>query len=66
MAIWCCPTCGYEKDARCKPKNCPECDKPVAFAKKDEVPGAKAASCACACGAKAAKPAAPKAAAKKK
>jgi rubrerythrin len=34
MAVWKCPTCGYEKDSRCKPKKCPTCDKPVEFVKK--------------------------------
>ena len=38
MAVWTCPTCNYEKDSRCKPKKCPECDKAVDFAKKDEAP----------------------------
>jgi ABC-type ATPase with predicted acetyltransferase domain len=46
MAIWCCPTCGHEKDARCKPKKCPDCDKPVEFAKKGEEV-LSAATCAC-------------------
>lgn len=34
MAVWKCPDCGTEKDARCKPKTCPKCDKPVTFIKK--------------------------------
>lgn len=25
MAVWVCSECGYEKDARCRPKTCPEC-----------------------------------------
>lgn len=51
MAVWTCPTCNYEKDSRCKPKKCPECDKPVEFQKKDEAPVAakKAADPAKAC-----------------
>lgn len=38
MAVWTCPTCNFEKDSRCKPKKCPECDKAVEFAKKEEAP----------------------------
>lgn len=34
MAVYKCPICGCEKDSRCKPKKCPECDKPVEFIKK--------------------------------
>jgi len=34
MAVWKCPACGAEKDSRCKPKKCPECDKTVTFVKK--------------------------------
>ena len=75
MAIWCCPTCGHERDARCKPKKCPDCDKAVEFTKKGEEAPA-AAACAsttkpakpapAAKAAKAAKPAAPAKTAKKK
>jgi len=36
MATWSCPDCGFQKDARCKPKKCPTCDKPVEFKKKEE------------------------------
>jgi rubrerythrin len=36
MSVWTCPTCNYEKDSRCKPKKCPDCDKAVEFTKKDE------------------------------
>jgi rubrerythrin len=35
MATWVCPDCGYEKEGRCKPKTCPECDKSVEFTKKE-------------------------------
>ncbi|UCE26461.1 MAG: rubredoxin [Candidatus Coatesbacteria bacterium] len=35
MATWICPDCGYEKEGRCKPKKCPECDKNVEFTKKE-------------------------------
>ncbi len=35
MAVWKCPECGYERDSRCKPKKCPDCDKQVTFAKKE-------------------------------
>ncbi len=35
MATWVCPECGYERDARCKPKKCPTCDKQVQFTKKE-------------------------------
>lgn len=36
MAKWSCPECGGEREARCKPKKCPTCDKPVEFKKKEE------------------------------
>ena len=35
MATWKCPDCGYERDSRCKPKKCPDCDKQVTFEKKE-------------------------------
>lgn len=35
MAIWQCQQCGYEKDARCKPKKCPECGEKDSFGKKE-------------------------------
>ncbi|WP_404980505.1 RCKP-type rubredoxin-like domain-containing protein [Carboxydichorda subterranea] len=25
MAVWVCAQCGYQKEARCKPRKCPEC-----------------------------------------
>lgn len=39
MATWVCPDCGYEEEARCKPKECPKCDKAVEFAKKESTGG---------------------------
>ncbi|MHB1254748.1 MAG: RCKP-type rubredoxin-like domain-containing protein [Dethiobacteraceae bacterium] len=36
MAIWQCPQCGLEQEARCKPKKCPNCEEQVAFAKKED------------------------------
>ncbi|WP_106007172.1 RCKP-type rubredoxin-like domain-containing protein [Moorella stamsii (nom. illeg.)] len=35
MAVWQCTQCGYEKDARCKPRKCPECGAKDSFTKKD-------------------------------
>lgn len=35
MAVWQCPKCGLEREARCKPKKCPTCDEQVAFEKKE-------------------------------
>jgi len=35
MSIWQCPVCGYEKEARCKPGKCPQCDEKRDFGKKD-------------------------------
>ncbi len=43
MAVWVCAQCGLEKDARCKPKKCPECDG-AEFRKKEEAPAAASAS----------------------
>ncbi len=39
MATWVCPECGYEKEARCEPDKCPECDKSVDFTKKENPGG---------------------------
>ncbi len=25
MPVWVCAECGFEKEGRCRPKNCPEC-----------------------------------------
>lgn len=36
MAIWKCASCGHEKEGRCKPKKCPECQAQESFAKKEE------------------------------
>lgn len=36
MAIWKCTACGYEKEARCKPRKCPECNAKDSFAKKEK------------------------------
>lgn len=35
MATWTCPDCNNEREARCKPKKCPTCDKQVEYAKKE-------------------------------
>ena len=37
MAIFKCTECGYEKEARCKPRKCPECEAKDSF-KKVEAP----------------------------
>lgn len=34
MAVWKCTSCGYEKDARCKPQQCPQCQSKGTFEKK--------------------------------
>ncbi len=34
MAIWRCEQCGFEKEGRCKPKKCPNCNAPTNFVKK--------------------------------
>ncbi|MEW6455503.1 MAG: RCKP-type rubredoxin-like domain-containing protein [Acidobacteriota bacterium] len=36
MSIWSCSACGHQKDARCKPKKCPECGAINSFLKKEE------------------------------
>jgi len=41
MALWQCPQCGLEQEARCKPKKCPACDEQVTFEKKQEENGKK-------------------------
>ncbi|MCR4418838.1 MAG: hypothetical protein QHH27_07760 [Clostridia bacterium] len=41
MAVWQCRQCGYEKDARCRPKKCPECGEKESFGRKDAKPGKK-------------------------
>jgi len=33
MAIFKCATCGYERDAKCKPRKCPQCQAKDSFAK---------------------------------
>jgi len=35
MAVWNCEKCGYEKEGRCKPKKCPECNEQTVFVKQD-------------------------------
>lgn len=35
MATWTCPECNTDREARCKPKKCPTCDKPVEYTKKE-------------------------------
>ncbi|MGB9886393.1 MAG: RCKP-type rubredoxin-like domain-containing protein [Moorellales bacterium] len=34
LALWQCRRCGYEKEARCKPKKCPECGEKEGFERK--------------------------------
>jgi rubrerythrin len=34
MADWKCNVCGFEKEARCKPRKCPECEGKDTFEKK--------------------------------
>lgn len=36
MSKWVCQECGLEREARCKPRKCPECAKNTEFAKKEE------------------------------
>ncbi len=33
MATWKCKECGFEKEARCKPKSCPKCGAKNTFEK---------------------------------
>jgi rubrerythrin len=35
MATFKCTSCGYEKEGRCKPQKCPECDGKKTFEKKE-------------------------------
>ena len=35
MAVFRCSSCGFEKDARCKPKKCPQCEAKDSFTKKE-------------------------------
>ncbi len=34
VAVWKCASCGYEKEARCKPQKCPQCGSKGTIAKK--------------------------------
>ncbi len=34
MSVWQCPVCGFEKEARCKPQKCPQCDDKRNFQKR--------------------------------
>lgn len=36
VAIWQCSSCGYEKEGRCKPRKCPQCEARDTFTKKEE------------------------------
>ncbi|MDO9536221.1 MAG: rubredoxin [Bacillota bacterium] len=36
MPTWRCPVCGFERDGRCKPRKCPNCDDNRDFEKKRE------------------------------
>lgn len=35
MAVWTCQACGNEKEGRCKPRKCPECNGSGTYEKKD-------------------------------
>ncbi|NVO00955.1 MAG: rubredoxin [Geobacteraceae bacterium] len=35
MAEWKCKTCGFTKEGRCKPQNCPQCKEKGGFEKKE-------------------------------
>lgn len=34
MGAFKCKTCGYEKEAKCKPQKCPQCEEKKTFEKK--------------------------------
>ena len=34
MAVWKCAKCGNEKEGRCKPRKCPQCNEADSYAKK--------------------------------
>ena len=36
MAIFKCAKCDFEKESRCKPRKCPECNEDNSFEKKEE------------------------------
>ncbi|AVX21440.1 MULTISPECIES: RCKP-type rubredoxin-like domain-containing protein [Carboxydocella] len=36
MAVFQCTQCGYEKEGRCKPKKCPQCEGKDTFVKKEQ------------------------------
>ncbi len=36
MALWVCTKCGLERDARCKPRKCPQCEEKTEFEKKKD------------------------------
>jgi rubrerythrin len=33
MAVWKCGSCGFERDAKCKPQKCPQCQAKGEFTK---------------------------------
>ncbi len=35
MAQWKCQKCGFEKEGRCKPRNCPSCNETRVFIRAD-------------------------------
>ncbi len=35
MAVFACKVCGHEKEGRCKPRKCPECNSQGSFEKKE-------------------------------
>jgi len=36
MAIWNCEECGYEKEGRCKPIKCLECNDQTVFVRQEQ------------------------------
>jgi rubrerythrin len=36
MATWKCKSCGFTKDGRCKPQNCPQCKEKGNFEKEEQ------------------------------
>jgi len=36
MVIWNCEECGYEKEGRCKPEKCPECNDQTFLVKQEQ------------------------------
>ena len=36
MAVYVCTVCGFEKEAKCKPRKCPSCGAKGSFVKKEK------------------------------